>query len=329
MSSRGLGARLAWVTGLILVCASILEGGARLAGYRPWPEHSRLLGFPEGLHRVDPELGWRKQTGVFQYERFERELTVTHWTEDRRASAPRSTPQGRRVLFLGGSFVYGLGLSDSETLPWKMQSAFPGIEWLNLATSGYGTLQSLLTLEEYLERHPTPPALVIYGYNWFHAERNVAADSWQYAMAISSPETRLPLPFVRLDSQGHLVRGVHTYPDWPLKRTSAAVALMERAWNKIEVRGRADQAQEAARKLILEMDALARSAGSSLLVMIMGRCEDQAFFRQQGIDFVDCMPSTYAPELSLPDSHPTGLRNDLYADCLSAYLNQSGLLPEP
>jgi hypothetical protein len=329
MRSSGVGARLVWLTGLVLVCVSILEGGARLAGYKSWPENSRLLGFQEGLHQVDPELGWRKQTGVFQFERFERELTVTHWTENRRASATRPTPQSRRVLFLGGSFVYGLGLSDSETLPWKMQSAFPEIEWLNLATSGYGTLQSLLTLEEYLEKHATPPTLVIYGYNWFHAERNVAADSWQYAMAISSPETRLPFPFVWLDDHGNLVRGVHTYPDWPLKRTSAAVALMERVWNKLQVRGRADQGQQATRQLILEMDALARSAGSSLLVMIMGRCEDRAFFRQQGIDFVDCMPSTYTPELSLPDSHPSGLRNDLYADCLGSYLRQSRLFPEP
>ena len=325
MKMRRSSARLVLFVALLVVCASILELGARLAGYKPWPQHGRLLGISEGLHQVDPVLGWRKQPGQFQIERFGRILDVTHWPADSRATAATEMDYRRRILVLGGSFAYGLGLSDQETFPWLMQRAYLGVEWLNLATSGYGTYQALLTLEERLDEIPNPPALVVYGYNWFHAERNVAADSWQYAMAISSPGIRLELPFVSLDSVGNLERRVHVYPNWPLKRYSAAVALMERVWNKFQVRGRADQARAATRKLILELDELSRSRGSRLLVMVMGRCDDLDFFRESGIEYVDCMPTSYSSDMTLPDSHPSGLRNEFYAECLASYLNQPDL----
>ena len=283
MSMRGPSSRVALLLVVVVICAASLELGARLAGYRPWPRHGRLLGVSEGLHRVDPVLGWRKQSGRFQIERFGRKLEVNHWSSDRRATAASQTAHSSRVLVIGGSFAYGLGLSDDETFPWLMQHIYPGVEWLNLATSGYGTYQALLSLESYLDESTQPPALVIYGYNWFHAERNVATESWQYAMAISSPGIRLKLPFVSLDSNGNLEKGVHVYPNWPLKRSSAVVALMERVWNKWQVLGRADQAQAATRELIREMDALSRSRGSEFLVMVMGRGDDLDYFEESGI----------------------------------------------
>ena len=323
MSLHRFGPRLVVVVVVAVVCAAILEGGARLAGYRPWPSHERLIGISKRLHQVDDTLGWRKLIGEFRVQRFGRELTVTHWSANRRATAATDLSRDGRVLVIGGSFAYGLGLFDDETLPWLMQRPYTETEWLNLATSGYGTLQALLTLEEYLSQNPTSPRLVIYGYNWFHAERNVAADSWQYAMAVSSPGIRLPLPFVSVDVDGGLRRSVHLYPDWPGKRFSAAIALMERAWNKLQVRGRAGQAEPATRLLLQEMQELTRSRGSRLLVMVMGRCDECDFFRRESIDYVDCMPDTYSPEMSLPDSHPSGLRNELYAECLRAWVDRN------
>ena len=156
MRLRSPSARVVLFFVLVVICASILELGARLADYRPWPQHGRLLGVSEGLHLVDAELGWRKQPGQFRIERFGRILGVTHWPSDRRATAATRTAHSRRALVLGGSFAYGLGLSDQETLPWLMQRAYPGVEWLNLATSGYGTYQALLTLESYLDKIRNP-----------------------------------------------------------------------------------------------------------------------------------------------------------------------------
>ena len=34
-------------------------------------------------------------------------------------------------MVLGGSFTYGLGLPDEETLPWLMQQAYSELEWRN------------------------------------------------------------------------------------------------------------------------------------------------------------------------------------------------------
>jgi hypothetical protein len=311
---------------VLVVCAGILEGGARLAGYAPWPVNRGLLGQSEGLHRVDAKLGWKKQEGQFRIERFGREIEVSHWPAERRATSAEPVARARQILVLGGSFAYGLGLSDDETFPWMMQQRDWRFEWLNLATSGYGTYQALLTLEEHLASHERVPELVIYGYNWFHAERNVAADSWQYAMAVSSPGVRLPLPFVTLAGADGLSRGIHFYPEWPFRRQSAAVALLERAWNKMQVRGREAQAHEATRRLVIELDELTRSRGSRLLVMIMGRKDISPFLEQRNVLFVECMPPSYTPEMTLPDAHPTGIRNAYYADCLASFLAAEGLL---
>ena len=135
---------------VLVVCAGVLEGGARLAGYAPWPVNRGLLGQSEGLHRVDAKLGWKKQEGRFRIERFGREIEVSHWPSERRATSAEPVARARQILVLGGSFAYGLGLSDDETFPWMMQQRDWRFEWLNLATSGYGTYQALLTLEEHL-----------------------------------------------------------------------------------------------------------------------------------------------------------------------------------
>ena len=54
-------------------------------------------------------------------------------------------------MVLGCSFVQGWALSDEETFAWKLQERFVRARVLNFGTAGYGTTQSLLALERYLE----------------------------------------------------------------------------------------------------------------------------------------------------------------------------------
>lgn len=323
---RALG-RALLVLVAIVASGALAESVARFAGYRPWPSWEGLVGDNQRLHRLDPIRGWEKAPGSFPRKNSDRELTVTHWPNDSRATAENRKASDRRIVLLGGSFTYGFGLSDSETFAWLLQEDAPDIEWLNLATKGYGTYQSLLTLERYFVAEKVSPLLVIYGFNWFHERRNVAADPWQYGMAASSPSVRLPMPYVVLGPEAQLERRVHIYPDWPLKRASAAVALAERAYNRLQISSRAERAPTVMRALLLEMDRLTRDHGSRLLIMVLGpRYDYFEFFEQAQLTFVNCKPPNYSSEMTLPDGHPSPARNRHYAECLGSRLRLDGMV---
>ena len=135
------------------------------------------------------------------------------------------------------------------------------------------------------------------------------------------------MPYVVLGRNSQLDRKVHTYPDWPLKRASAAVALAERAYNRLQISGRAEQAPTVMRAVLLEMDRLARDHGSRLLIMVLGpRYDYFEFFEQANLSFVNCKPPDYSSEMTLPDGHPSAARNRHYAECLGSHLRRSGIL---
>lgn len=53
----------------------------------------------------------------------------------------------KHLLFFGGSFTFGEGLNDTQTLPWLMGEQLPQIETYNLGGPGYGPQQMLSMLE--------------------------------------------------------------------------------------------------------------------------------------------------------------------------------------
>ena len=58
------------------------------------------------------------------------------------------TPGRARVLVLGDSFTYGLGVEDDETYCARLQAEVPALEVVNAGVNGYGTGQQLLLLRE-------------------------------------------------------------------------------------------------------------------------------------------------------------------------------------
>ncbi|MCA8943294.1 MAG: hypothetical protein KDB80_12095 [Planctomycetes bacterium] len=77
----------------------------------------------------------------------------------------------------GCSFCFGDGISDEETLPWKLQESFPSYRVRNLAQCGFGTVQGLLQLRRSIELGH-PPAVAIFVHNPFHMFRNYGTAGW-------------------------------------------------------------------------------------------------------------------------------------------------------
>jgi len=105
----------------------------------------------DGYHRPDDTLGYRpapsQSRHITRYAGDELSYDV-HYTTDEfglRTYADATT-DGRCVLFFGGSFMFGEGLEDTQTLPWLVADK-TGYSVHNFGDSGYGTHQMLAALE--------------------------------------------------------------------------------------------------------------------------------------------------------------------------------------
>lgn len=131
---------------LVIVC---LEGCARLL---PRPEISDLA----RLHRYSEVYGWEPRPGA-SVETGDRLTTINTLGYRGREVADRPDPGKRRVVLVGDSIAFGIGVSDHETFASRLDGA--GLEVVNLAVEGYGPEQSLLRLQH--EGLPLGPDVVV------------------------------------------------------------------------------------------------------------------------------------------------------------------------
>ncbi|MFA5156668.1 MAG: SGNH/GDSL hydrolase family protein [Candidatus Omnitrophota bacterium] len=83
-------------------------------------------------------------------------------------------PEGKkRILVLGDSFTFGVGVKDNETYPYFLQEMLPGAEVINFGVPGYGHDQMLIYLKE--EGIKYKPDIVILGFLTGDMPRNIWA----------------------------------------------------------------------------------------------------------------------------------------------------------
>jgi GDSL-like Lipase/Acylhydrolase family len=113
-----------------------LEGLARLLPQPPGSDLARL-------HRYSEVYGWEPRPGT----QLPAEGVSINPAGYRGREVDRTpSPNAARVLVLGDSIAFGIGVSDDETFASLLDSQ-PGLEAVNLAVEGYGPGQSLLRLE--------------------------------------------------------------------------------------------------------------------------------------------------------------------------------------
>ena len=193
----------------MLAALVIAEIALRSSGHEPWKELDWHLGMPR-MHEPDPDLGWRNKEGRYVFGTAP--IHMTFWPDHTRATAAAPVRADAAVVVLGCSFVQGWALSDEETFAWKLQERFSRARVLNFGTAGYGTTQSLLTLERYLEERKRThgaaaakgPLIVVYGFSDFHASRSIAEASWLKALAQLASRGQGATPYATLGGDGEL-----------------------------------------------------------------------------------------------------------------------------
>lgn len=157
-----------------------------------------------GLQRYHPRLGWENRPHARSSNAG---ITVSLDQRGHRLSGNPLDPRARpaRLILLGDSVAFGLGVSDDDTFAASLGQGTPPYSVTNLAVPGYGPGQSLLAYEGI--REPQDAAVVIFALCLGNDLADVMSDSHLYEEGIPKPRFLL--------RQGSLVlEGAHVGRAW-------------------------------------------------------------------------------------------------------------------
>lgn len=331
------------VAGLLVLAVTLpaAELALRLTGSTPWESGERIENQPSTT-RPDPELGWRYIPGRYTMPPFVdagEPTTLTIGPDGYRVTGDAPKGQTARVVLIGGSYTFGHGLSDDQTLAWRLQHDIPEAAVANLGAVGYGTYQSLLTLEKYLASTPeseAPLKLVIYGFIQHHRERNVAGWVWLRTMSMNAQQRDVRVPFCTLDTAGRLQpQAPDGYPVWWFRESSALVTRLSELHARLRGRGRYGQMEGVTRAVLQRINQLCKDRGAAFIVASFDvtsevKSEYAAFLAENGIEHVDCVhPRRGDMDLRLiGDHHPNHIVNEYWAETLLPIV-RSRVTPQP
>lgn len=301
------------------------EAVLRARGHLTWTTDPAAARQPTFVER-DPELGWRNKPGEYVAPALDGSARTTRihiLPDSSRATSLEPPADGPLIALVGGSFTFGQGLSDHETLAWRLQDEFPGRRFRNLGTNAYGTLQSLIWMER-LFASDDPPKLVLYGFLFHHDGRNVAPPEWIRSL-IFSGRGYAYVPYATVDESGNLVRNPPLrFRPWALRRWSVAAGYIQDQLAPWRHNKRYAQRTAVTNKLIEAMNELSRRNGATFVVVVFdGMTDEQGyvrFMRENGIRYIDCDFPLW-DSLKVPgDDHPNGEFNERWAGCIAEEL---------
>jgi hypothetical protein len=208
---------------LLLVLASVaLTIGALVAAelLARLAEPDYIAG-ARGPHVFSDTYGWESRRGASLTLEGE---PVTFNERGHRGRALRPERSWRpRVVVLGDSIAFGLGVSDDETFASRLAGRGNGIEVANLAVQGYGPDQELLVLER--EALPLRPDVVVLAFC-------MANDLAEAVLRVSLYDGQSPKPrFVLQD--GELVLDTSNLEHGWVWRAQRALADHSHLFNRI------------------------------------------------------------------------------------------------
>jgi len=326
------------LAGTTLIALLLAEGGLRLAGYQPWI--GMAYANRAKTTEFHPERGWDLKQGTFHRPPYSPQGSNIVYTQlpggfRRSHSQQNGTLSDKpKLILFGGSYTHGNAISDNETFSWKLQQKLPGLEVLNYAVGGYGTLQAQMKLQQIL---PTiqQRKLIIYGLIAHHMVRNVSTTGWISSLSRYS-RNDLYIPYVNVDENRHIRRQplLHFSP-FPFREYSALIALLENTWISTRWRKHNDEpVGPIMATLVSEMKILSDRHGADFLVVLLSVNKKAVpnymeRFSQNGIKALNCSFPLTRDMIVIGDGHPNGRMNTRWARCIGNYLDaHHELLPD-
>ena len=319
-----------------IVSLAVAEVALRVAGYEPWRSANWIPARAAGgevplMTEEHPERGWANKPGKYVYSGYSAEvetITVSILPDEGRLNTSQSlnfAADQPTLIFIGGSNTFGQAISDHETYPWKIQAMYPESKVHNFAVAGYGTYQSLLTLEEKLPAI-SGSKIIFYGMIGHHINRTVVDSTW-VEMFYAPGKGRLP-PYATLASDGSLQRNpVEERLPWPLKDKSALIATAEKAYIRAMTRRREADKVDIMAEVLEELRDFSNRNNAELVVVLLrdngnwGETRVREYLEQNDYRLADCTPAEYGDEYRVKnEGHPNDKAHTLWAGCINRYL---------
>ncbi|MBQ7502265.1 hypothetical protein IJT93_06065 [bacterium] len=151
---------------------------------------------------------------------------MTVWPALMRASRPNPEKKTKiNVAFINGSYTFGEGVRDRDTMVWKLNEKYPDITFDNFAVPGYGPLQCTEHLKKHVFSH-NQYDLICYNINYGNLLSNA------YAHVHSGKLTPNSLYIIAPYSAENLFGRWHNYnsfnDEWPCRNRLLCLDLIWR-----------------------------------------------------------------------------------------------------
>jgi hypothetical protein len=327
----------------VLIAALIVsflgaEAAMRIAGFAPRTPRINAFFMPgtETTWSVpDSELGWINKEGVSRSIEQDR-AEMTFWDFSRRASRPDPALPGDGripVMIIGGSNAQAYGVRDEESFAYRLAQRYPNLWIENFGTGGYGTVQAMLLAERAYEKFygADKPRLILLAFDDSHALRNVADQSWIYAISDAEGRYVAP-PHFRLQADKLVFHPFRTIGYWPLEGQSAALTVLHNVWLQSVAYNTAGQSLPVTGQVIDRLAAFAARHNAQFAAVVL---EDykrigDTVFDGRSFPYKNCSGferSAPAEYLLGGGSHPNAKLHAHFADCIAAWLD-TDVLPK-
>jgi hypothetical protein len=316
----------------VAVSLLMAEAAMRMAGFMPRAVRVNPFFVPgsETTWSVpDTELGWINKEGVSRAIEGDG-VDMTFWSFGRRATRANPampTDAALKVMLIGGSNLQSYGVKDEESFPYLLGQRYPDIGFENFGSGGYSTVQAKLLAERALVKFygEKRPALMLLAFDDAHILRNVADQSWLYAISDAEGRYVAP-PHYRLVNGKLAFHPFRTIGFWPLERQSAALTALHNVWLQSVMYNSAAEALPVTRAVVTEIAELAKEAGIVFAAVILddrGQTA-KAVFEGQSFPWHDCsgLERTAPQEYMLKEgSHPNPKLHAHLAACIGDWLD--------
>jgi len=158
--SKGWRRRLALLSIAALLALVVAEVGVRIVkpypiDYPLYPGDVEEIAELRGTTRLDPQLGWRFEPNAVVQETGP-DFSVAYQCDAEGFRAVRERADARqRVLFVGDSFTFGVGVEPQETFVERFADLAPGVQPENIGMAGFAVDQMWRALaHEFDARRP-------------------------------------------------------------------------------------------------------------------------------------------------------------------------------
>ena len=318
---------------LVFTSLFALEIMLRFYGYTPFKYFDYKV---NSIHEYNEVLGWKPKKGNYTFkskddpEKFNK---VTIMKQGNRFSGNNKESLGG-IYLLGGSFVFGEGVSDNETFAYHLNILNPKYNVYNFSVPGYGTVQSLLMLKE-IKNELKLPEIIIYGFINHHKVRNVARGEWlnhllQNSSKDSKFKPKVPYGVINKDSNLYFHSPIG-YIMLPLREKLALVAVLEKIYMKQITKNRKKQQHQVFHKSIYEMKKVADTMNSKFVVVNIDLNKSESdkkltdYLKNKDISYVDCRVPNFQKFKIKGDYHPNKLGHNFYSECIVNFLIKNNL----